>query len=208
MEEFITTFVEWVTALPAWQIYAMFVFVAYIENVVPPVPGDVLVAFGGYLAAEGAVDAAALLACTTAASSAGFMSAYGFGAWWGYLLTDPSSSFWLKRYVPVSVIERGRRWMQAWGMAVVLANRFLAGTRSVIALSAGMSHTKPTSTLVASTVSSLLWNGLLIAAGWVVKSNWHVVGGYLNTYGTVVLTILLVAITARLAWVRWRSGSR
>lgn len=207
MEELVASFVEWIANLPAWQIYAMFVFVAYIENVVPPVPGDVLVAFGGFLAAEGTIDPFALLASTTAASTAGFMSAYGFGAWWGYLLSDPASTFWLKRYIPASVVERGRRWMSTWGLAVVLANRFLAGTRSVIALSAGMSHTSAMPTLMASTLSSVLWNGILIAAGWAVKSNWHLVGGYLNTYGTIVLTILLLAITARLAWVRWRSGT-
>lgn len=187
MESLIEQFVHWMVGLSALQIYGLFLVIAYTENLVPPIPGDVFVAFGGYLAAEGILDPILLLAVTTAASVAGFMSAYGFGSYWGDRLTDPTDRFWLKKIINMTVFERGRIWMQRWGMGVVFANRFLAGTRSVIALTAGMSHTPVTSTALSSALSSLLWNALLVGFGWVVKSNWQSVGGVLNTYGKVVL---------------------
>jgi membrane protein DedA with SNARE-associated domain len=46
------------------------------------------------------------------------------------------------RFIDMKYFERGRRWMQKWGQWVIVANRFLAGTRSVIAITAGIYRTK------------------------------------------------------------------
>lgn len=190
MDAFITQAVEWISSRSALEVYALFAMIAYLENILPPVPGDVLVAFGGYLAALGVLDPFLILAITTTASVIGFMSAYGFGAWWGERLTDPDSTFWIKKVINMEVFERGRRWMQTWGQWVVLSNRFLAGTRSVIALSAGLSHTPFLKTIFSSTISSLVWNSILIGFGWIVRENWETIGGYLNTYGVIILIVI------------------
>ena len=197
MDAIINQAVEWISSRSALEVYALFAVIAYAENIIPPVPGDVLVAFGGYLAAEGILDPFMILGLTTAASVLGFMSAYGFGAWWGGRLIHPESDFWLKKVINMEVFDRGRRWMQAWGQWVVVANRFLAGTRSVIALSAGLSHTPVWSTIFSSTISSLLWNSLLIGFGWIVKENWEMIGEYLNTYGVIVLILIALFFVIR-----------
>lgn len=197
MDAIISQAVEWISSRSALEVYALFALIAYTENIIPPVPGDVLVAFGGYLAAEGILDPFMILGLTTVASVLGFMSAYGFGAWWGGRLIDPESDFWLKKVINMDVFDRGRRWMQAWGQWVVVANRFLAGTRSVIALSAGLSHTPTGPTILSSLVSSVLWNSILIGFGWVVKEQWETIGHYLNSYGVIVLVILSLFFVIR-----------
>jgi membrane protein DedA with SNARE-associated domain len=80
MELFIDDLINWIFTLSPWSIYTIFFIVAYLENIIPPVPGDILVAFGGYLAAEKLVDFTTLLLFTTIASVIGFMSMYGFGS--------------------------------------------------------------------------------------------------------------------------------
>ncbi|MDZ7690313.1 MAG: hypothetical protein U5K69_04045 [Balneolaceae bacterium] len=84
-------------------------------------------------------------------------------------------------------MNKVRNWMGRWGLGVVLANRFLAGTRSVISLTAGISHTPITGTTISSTISSVLWNGILLGFGWVVHENWQVMGNYLCYYGRIIL---------------------
>lgn len=197
METYVVSAVEWIESLPAFQVYAVFLFIAYIENLVPPIPGDVLVAFGGYLAAEGVIGLFPLLAITTAASAAGFMSAYGVGYRWGGRLPEADRFKWPGRVIDRRVMQRATRWMQRWGLWVVVANRFLAGTRSVIALSAGLSATRLVPTLMAATVSSLVWNSLLLGFGWVVKANWAQAGAILNAYGKIVLGVLAVYLLYR-----------
>lgn len=195
VDQFIQEAVQFINTLPPLSIYLVFFLVAYIENILPPIPGDVLVAFGGYLAAESIIGLVPILLLTTIASVIGFMSMYWIGSRWGTQIEE-GSRLWLLRFIPLNYINKTRSWMQRWGMGVVLANRFLAGTRSVISLTAGLSHTRIGMTIISSFVSSILWNGILLGFGWVVHENWRLIGEYLSVYGRIILGgILLIVLT-------------
>ncbi|WP_138431711.1 DedA family protein [Fodinibius saliphilus] len=197
VENFIQEFVDLINALPPLSIYTVFFLVAYFENVIPPIPGDVLVAFGGYLAAESVIGLVPMLLLTTIASVLGFMSMYWIGSRWGTQIELNNKRIWLLRFIPLKYINKTRSWMQRWGMGVVLANRFLAGTRSVISLTAGLSHTRITPTVISSAISSILWNGILLGFGWVVHENWKVIGDYLSLYGKIILAGIVLFIIVR-----------
>lgn len=197
-EQFVQETVQFINTLPPSSIYLVFFLVAYFENIVPPIPGDVLVAFGGYLAAESVIGLVPVLLLTTIASVIGFMSMYWIGSRWGTLIQQKKKQFWLLRFVPLKYINKVRSWMQRWGMGVVLANRFLAGTRSVISLTAGLSHTRISSTIFYSTMSSILWNGILLGFGWIVHENWQLIGKYLSIYGRIILAGIAIFIVIRL----------
>lgn len=194
VDQFIQEAVQLINTLPPLSIYLVFFAVAYVENIVPPIPGDVLVAFGGYLAAESVIGLVPVLILTTIASVIGFMSMYWIGSRWGTLIEQKKRQFWLLRFIPLKYINKVRSWMQRWGMGVVLANRFLAGTRSVISITAGLSHTRISSTIIYSTISSLLWNAILLGFGWIVHENWRLIGEYLSVYGRIVLAGILIFI--------------
>jgi membrane protein DedA with SNARE-associated domain len=198
MEMYLDDLVDWVFTLSPLSIYTIFFIVAYTENVAPPIPGDVLVAFGGYLAAERLVDFPTLLILTTVASVFGFMTMYAFGSFWGYRIDEQRESFWLMRFIDMKYFDRGRRWMQKWGQWVIVANRFLAGTRSVIAITAGIYRTKVNYTILSSTISSLLWNSILLGFGWFVHENWQVIGDYLGYYGWLILALIILAVLVRI----------
>lgn len=199
VEQFVQEMVQLINSLPPLSIYLIFFVVAYIENLIPPIPGDVLVAFGGYLAAESVIGLVPVLLLTTIASVIGFMSVYWIGSHWGNRIKEKGNKFWLLRFIPLKYLNKVRSWMQRWGMGVVLANRFLAGTRSVISLTAGLSQTPISSTILYSTISSILWNGILLGFGWVVHENWKLIGDYLSTYGKIVLVLIAIFILIRLA---------
>lgn len=194
--------VEWISGLSPLSIYLIFAIVAYMENVLPPVPGDVLVAFGGYLAAEQIIGFTPLLLYTTLFSVFGFMTMYAFGAYFGEKIDTQRKRFWMMRYLDIKYFDRVNRWMNRWGQGVILSNRFLAGTRSVISIAAGISRTDVKRTVLSSTISSLLWNSILISFGWIVNENWMTIGHYLNVYGWLTLSLLLILITARLIYKR------
>ncbi|MFH5834023.1 DedA family protein [Halalkalibaculum sp. DA3122] len=194
LEEFTQDLIQWVKVLPPISIYAVFFVVAYVENVLPPIPGDLLVAFGGYLAAENIIHLVPVLLLTTVASVIGFMTMYWLGSHWGTQIQQQRERFWIVRFIPVEYVEKVRHWMQRWGQGVVLANRFLAGTRSVISLTAGISHTPVIPTVVSSTISSVLWNSILLGFGWIVHENWRIIGEYLGIYSRIILGIIAVII--------------
>jgi len=192
--------VRWIESLDSFSIYLIFGVIAYVENILPPIPGDLLVAFGGYLVASGLISFMPVLTITTVASVFGFMSMYAFGAYFGDKMERYRDNFWLTRLMDIKYFDRGKKWMEKWGQKVILANRFLAGTRSVIAIIAGLTKTKIPSTVMSSMASSLFWNSILLFFGWFVHENWEVIGYFLNIYGWTVLGILLLVIGGRWVW--------
>lgn len=205
MEAYVNQVVDWILTLSPISIYLIFAIIAYLENVVPPIPGDVLVAFGGYLAAEQVIGFTPLLAITTIASVVGFMNMYAIGAYFGDIIEVQRRKYWLMRFIDIKYFDRVKLWMQNWGQGVILANRFLAGTRSVISLTAGITKTRVSYTMVSSTISSVLWNFILLALGWLVHENWQVIGHYLNIYGRFILVMLVIVVVARWLWIRKRN---
>ncbi len=193
-DQVIQSIVEWVSAAPPLGIYFIFFGVAYFENIVPPVPGDVLVAFGGYLAAEGVVGVTPIWGTTVTASVIGFMTMYWVGHKWGAQIENDRHNHIILQLIDYKYFYRGKKWMARWGQGVILANRFLAGTRSVISLTAGMSNLKVSTTIISSLISSMLWNCLLIGAGWFVRDNWKVVGTYLSNYGKIILALIVLFV--------------
>lgn len=193
-DQIVQSIVDWISVVPPIGVYLIFFGIAYIENLIPPMPGDVIVAFGGYLAAEGLIGLFPVWSLTVVASVAGFMTMYWLGHRWGSQIEENRDSHFLLRFIDYKYFARGKKWMSRWGQGVVIANRFLAGTRSVISLTAGMSHLKITPTILSSLVSSVLWNTLLLAMGWVIRDNWQIIGEYLSNYGKIILGLIALFI--------------
>ncbi len=207
VDEFIQQVVDWISLAGPVSVYLIFTIIAYLENVVPPLPGDVLVAFGGYLAAEGVIGLFPIWGLTVVASVAGFMNMFWIGNKLENQISANRRDHILLRFINYDYIRIGRFWMSKYGQWVVVSNRFLAGTRSVISLTAGMSHLSVWKTVVNSLISSMLWNGLLIGAGWLIKENWQVIGSYLSTYGKLILASIAV-FAAVLFYKQWRRRNK
>lgn len=209
MEEYTLYLVDWISSLSPVSIYLIFCLVAYLENVIPPVPGDVLVVFGGYLAAEQVIEFVPILIGTSIASVLGFMSMYAIGAHFGDQIEVQRKKFWMMRFFDIRYFDKAKRWMERWGQRVIIVNRFLAGTRSVISLTAGITKTNVYPTIINSGISSILWNTLLIGLGWIVNENWQVIGGYLNVYGWVIISLLFIFIGGWFVYRRfWKRRKR
>lgn len=182
MLDLLNEIVSWMTALPPVWMYALILGIAYGENLLPPVPGDMVVVFGGYLAGIGTLDPFAVTALATAGGAAGFMTMYLVGARFGYAVLDPDRLRWL----PKGKLMQARAALSKRGFVLVAANRFLSGLRSVISLAVGMAHMPVGKTWLWSSVSAFVWTALLTGAGYFVGENWEVVGEYLRAYGWVV----------------------
>lgn len=208
MEAYIDQIVNWILTLSPLSIYLIFLVVAYAENIVPPVPGDLLIAFGGYLAAEQIVSFNGLLFITTIASVIGFMNMYAFGYYFGDQIDIHRSDFWLMRIIDVKYFDRCKRWMHQYGQAVIVVNRFLAGTRSVIAVTAGLTKMRAVTTTLSSFLSSITWNFVLLGLGWIVHENWLIIGDYLSIYGWIILGFLILLISGRYVYVNYFKRSK
>lgn len=203
--DWFSNFFVWMEGLsPLWAYATLFV-IAYGENVMPPIPGDMVVVFAGYLAGVGTLHLAVVIGLSTVAGALGFMTMYVVGRKLGEAALDPNRYRWLPR----QGFGRAKGWIERYGYGVVAANRFLSGARSVISLTAGMFRMDARRTAWWCTVSALAWTGLISYAGYEVGENWNLVVRYLRAYGRIVLIVLggvAAFLIARWYWRRTRSS--
>lgn len=206
MAELLGDIVSWMEELPAGWIYVTVFAIAYLENVVPPIPGDMVVVFGGYLAGLGRVEFVPVVVLATVAGALGFMSVYALGRWVGDAALDPSRLRW----VPKRAAWKARDWLRRWGYGVVAANRFLSGARSVISLMVGAAKMRPVPVAVWATLSAAVWTALIAYLGAVVGENWAIIGGWLARYSQAVTVVLAVGLVVYFGtkWWRRRVASR
>ncbi len=200
MLEWFSNFFAWMQGLPPLWAYVTLLIIAYGENVAPPIPGDMVVVFGGYLAGLGQLHLGVVIALSTVGGALGFMTVFALGYRLGEAFLGSDRLPWLPR----DGVERARRWIHRYGYWVVAANRFLSGARSVISLAAGIAQMEPKRTFWWCTVSALVWTGLISYAGYAVGENWNLVVFYLRAYGRVILTLLLLVGAGLLARWYWR----
>jgi membrane protein DedA with SNARE-associated domain len=164
--------------------------VSYTENVVPPIPGDMFVVFGGYMVGAGSLNIYLVILVSTLGGAAGFMTMYAIGHRIGHVVLVPKRYRWL----PENRIKRVRQLLADWGFGLVVANRFLSGLRSVISLTVGMAHMNVGRTAVFSTVSALVWTALLALVGYFLGENWEAVQVYLRNYGWFITALIVVFV--------------
>ena len=196
----VSDFFAWMKALPAVWAYLTLLVVAYGENVMPPIPGDMVVVFAGYMAGIGQLHLGIVILLSTIGGALGFMSMYAVGHKLGRAVLNPDRLTWM----PQQGFDRAQQWIQEYGYGVIAANRFLSGARSVISLTAGMFRMDVGRTAWWCTVSALLWTGLISYAGYAVGENWDLVVAYLRAYGRVVLVLLVLLVAGLLARWYWR----
>jgi membrane protein DedA with SNARE-associated domain len=200
MLDWFSNFFTWMQALsPVWA-YVTLLIVAYGENVAPPIPGDMVVVFGGYLAGLGQLHLGIVVLLSTIGGALGFMTMFALGVRLGEAILDPERYRWLPR----DGFEKAQRWIHKYGYGVIAANRFLSGARSVISLTAGMAQMDTGRTLWWCTVSAFVWTGLISYAGYAVGDNWTLVVEYLRAYGRVILTLLLVLLVVLVGRWYWK----
>jgi len=182
------------------SVYAVLFLSAYFENVIPPIPGDVPIALAGYLLAFNHITFVSALFWSTIGSVAGFMTVFLLSRFLGLKLYAAGQSEARHKFAqsvhklfPPSEMEVVRQKFSGHGYLAVVVNRFLFGSRAVICIVAGMLHLKVSLVLLASLVSSLLWNILLLSSGYLLGSNWDKIGQYAVFY-SVPFTALFAGL--------------
>ncbi len=202
--EHMDQFISWLQQLSPTGVLCLMFFIAYIENIFPPSPSDVLLVFVGTLVGIGTIDFLPSLLFATAGSTLGFMTAYVLGRYFEQHVVSGR----LGRFIPVGAIHQIEGLFRRYGYGVIVANRFLAGTRAIVSFFAGMSKMNLTATTILCALSAAVWNSLLLYLGMIFAMNWRSVAEYLKLYSTVVtIAVVCIAIIFLLIYFRRRRNA-
>ncbi len=199
MGEFFVEVFDWIQTLSPFWAYLAILVIAYGENIVPPVPGDMVVVLGGYLAGAGKLSLVTVVLLSTVGGALGFMTMYAFGHLIGEAVMDPNRLKW----IPKRRVRRAREWLHRWGYGVVAANRFLSGLRSVISITVGMAHMSPLRTAAWASLSAAIWTLLIAFLGYKVGENWQSVSVWIKQYGQVILVLIIAFVAIQIIRYFW-----
>ncbi len=198
--------IAWLQHADPAAVYLFLFLIAFLENVVPPIPGDVPIAFIGYLIWKSDLTFAGALFWSSLGSAAGFMLVYMLSRHLGlklYAEGESKAQHWLAksvhRFFPPSDMELLRRKFATHGYLAVLVNRFLFGSRAIISVTAGLMHLRTPFVFLAALTSAIVWNVLLLSGGYFLGSNWQDIGAYAALY-SVPVSIIFVLVLVYAGW--------
>jgi membrane protein DedA with SNARE-associated domain len=172
--------------------YFLLTVSAFAENVLPPVPGDTVVVFGAYLVSKGQLSFLGVFLSTTIGSVIGFMTMFLIARTFGRQFITSNKS--RAKIFKVEQLKKVEIWFGNWGYLVILANRFLAGTRSVISIFSGIFHLNIVLVLILSLLSTCIWNSILIFAGVLVGNNWELILTIISQYNKILIFLTVLVI--------------
>lgn len=174
---------------PIW-IYLTIFFFAFIENLFPPSPSDMVIVVGGSLVGASNLHFVPVLIFATGGSLVGFLTAFAIG----WQIDKRILHSGKIKFLTIESIEKVENAFRKYGYFLIIANRFLPGTRAVISFFAGMSRLNVHYTVMLSAASALIWNSILISLGMVFGENIQKVDAFLTTYNQIVIAVTVVVI--------------
>lgn len=174
---------------PFW--FYLFIFLSgLVENLFPPYPGDTVTFIGGYLAGTGVLTFSLVFFSASSGCLAGAMLLYVLGK-------NKGRGIFLKNKGVVfnkAQLERVENWFKRYGEKVLILSRFLAGVRSVVALTAGVGNVKVEKMTGYTLISILLWNSIVLFSAFKIQENWREILGMIQVYNKVALTAVILIV--------------
>ncbi|MEI5101996.1 DedA family protein [Streptomyces sp. PmtG] len=165
-----------------------------LENLFPPLPSEVILPLTGFAAGQGVLSLASALFWTTLGSVVGALALYWIGALIG---RERMHAIWARLpLVKVSDLERTEDWFARHGTKAVFFGRMVPIFRSLISVPAGVERMGLAVFLALTAAGSLIWNSVLVLAGYWLGDQWELVEGYVGVLSKAVLVLVLLAVLA------------
>jgi membrane protein DedA with SNARE-associated domain len=165
-----------------------------LETVFPPVPSEAVLPLAGFTASQGHYGVVSAVVWATVGSLVGALALYYAGAAWGEERLSR-----LAERIPLlhaRDVHRSIDWFRRHGRSAVFVGRLVPGVRSLISIPAGIERMPVLQFAGYTAAGSLVWNAVLIGAGYQLGSQWEVIEGYVDDLSTVVYVLLSLAVTA------------
>lgn len=193
---------DWVRSVVEAANYPGITAMIALENIFPPIPSELVLPLGGFLAWRGDFPGPPLLAvlltlvAATVGSLIGAIVLYAFGAF----VTEARVRAFIRKYGRWALLSeddynRAERWFTDHGTQAVFIGRCIPGIRSIISIPAGVERMPLPGFLLYPAAGSAIWNSALIGAGAALGDQWDRASEYVDvfTYATVAVIAAVVA---------------
>ena len=178
--------------------YVGLAFLTFLENVFPPLPSEIIMPLGGFLASQGRLTLVGVVLAGVLGSVAGSLVLFALGRQFsGERLKE-----WTVRYghwllLSAEDIDMAFDWFERHGKEAVFLARLVPGVRSLISIPAGVCNMDLLPFLLYTVLGTAIWSGALAYGGLLLGSEYEQLGRVLRWAAYVVIALAVLAI------VRW-----
>jgi membrane protein DedA with SNARE-associated domain len=194
---------DWITGFVRQAGYVGVFLLMLAENVVPPIPSELIMPLAGFAAARGHLSIPLVVLAGTAGSLLGALFWYVLGRRLGLERLKRLAARhgrWLT--LSPDDVARADDWFGRHGGKAVFLGRLVPTVRTLISVPAGINGMPLPSFLAWSALGTLMWTALLAGAGFLLQSQYELVADYLNPASTVLIALIVAWYLYRVATFR------
>ncbi len=192
---------QWVTDVVDALGYVGVASIVALENLFPPIPSEVVLPLAGFLAGQGRATLLGMIAAATVGSVV--------GAWVLYAIAWAVGPVRIHRFVvrygrwfgvDTTEVDRAESWFDRRAGSAVLICRCVPLIRSLVSIPAGFRRMPLVRFTLFTALGSLVWNVVLVSAGYALGDRWDDVQHYVGALQWVVIAAIVIVV----AWFVWR----
>lgn len=175
--------------------YQWIAFAMFLENLFPPIPSELIMPFGWFLAGQGSMNLVFVVFRWVVWTYFGVLPFYFLG----YLfhknkLLKRTDRRWGYLWLSVNEIERAFAVFHKRGPSFVFFWRFIPIFRTIISFPAWSTHMHFWWYSLYTLGGSLIWCGLLASIGYLLWDQRELVGGFMKQYEHGILALLVLGL--------------
>lgn len=191
MSNLIEQIVSWALGIVSHFGYAGIFATMTLESAAVPIPSEVVLPFGGFLAASGELSFWSVVLVATAANLVGAVVLFYVGYLGGRPVLEKYGKYVLIHQKEVVKIEN---WLGKYGSRVAFFSRLLPGIRTFAPFVIGMGEMKIFKFGAYTLVGSFIWNWALAYVGFKAGANWDILRPYFHKFDLVLAGLVVIGI--------------
>ena len=182
-----------------WIGYGAILLAMFLENLIPPIPSELIMPLGGFYVSQGQLDFFPVVLAGLIGTVFGALPWYGIGR----LVNEEKLERWLEkngRWIGINPQElaRSRKWFNRYGVSLVFWGRLVPGIRTLISVPAGVELMPISPFLIWTTAGSLIWTLFLAITGFYLGDNYANIEAWISPFSSIFKTTILLIISGAL----------
>ena len=179
-----------------WIGYGAILLAMFLENLIPPIPSELIMPLGGFYVSQGQLDFFPVVLAGLIGTVIGAMPWYGIGR----LVNEERLEKWLEkngRWMGINPqdLARSRKWFNRYGVSLVFWGRLVPGIRTLISVPAGVELMPITPFLIWTSAGSLIWTLFLTLTGFILGDNYGNIEKWMSPFSSIFKTIIILFIS-------------
>jgi len=175
--------------------YLVICFAMFLENIIPPIPSEIIMPLGGFFVYQGNLNFFILVIFGLIGTVLGSIPWYYLGK---FLNEKKLANFVESKGKFLGItskdFNKSKLWFDKYGVSLVFWGRLIPGIRTLISVPAGIELMPFKKFLLWTTLGSLIWVVLLSISGYVFGENYRIIEEYVDNFKFFIKPLLVIVL--------------